>query len=115
MSKFDCLESVDGWYLSPSQQQQLFNIGAGLELGVMLPNMTSLVGVFEYCIEIKKQVATTMRCNLDDLKVSWYGELIPDDMRLFEFCLPDSMFTEGMFIKKKLSHQAIVMVDWNLQ
>ena len=81
----------------------------------MFPNMTSLVGVFEYCIEIKKQVATTMRCNLDDLKVLWYGELIPDDMKLSEFCLPDSMFTEGMFIKKKLSHHATVMVDWNLQ
>ena len=114
-TKFENLKSVDGWFISPSRQHQLYNTGKGIEIGVMLPNMTSLVGVFQYGIEIKKQVAITMRCNLEDLKVSWYGEVINDEQYLCDFHLTIDRFTEGMFIEKKLGDRAIVMVDWNLE
>ena len=114
-TKFDNLKSVDGWHIAPQAQQQLFNTGNGIEIGIMLPNMTSLIGVFSYGIEIKKQVAITLRCNLDDLKVMWYGEQIADEQYLSDFQLSSDRFIEGMFIKKRLADRAIMMVDWNLE
>ena len=106
--------ATDGWWIPPSVQKSLIKFGHGLEIGVMLPNQAWLVGVFEFGIEVKKQVCITLRCNIEDLKTTWHGQEIPDEAKLFGFKLTDNDMFNVIGVDKVMSHGAVLVVEYDL-
>jgi hypothetical protein len=107
--------ATDGWWIPPKIQKQLVDFGHGLEIGVFLPNQTWLVGVFEFAIEVKKQVCITLRCNIEDLRTTWHGQYVPDDAKLFGFKMIGNGMLDNLGIHKVMSHGAVLVVQYDLE
>ena len=66
----------DGWFISPFDQIELLNSHQGVEIGVFTPLGTWIVGVFEFGLQVKKQMCLMIRCNIDDLVLTWNGDCL---------------------------------------
>ncbi len=105
--------TVDGWYLTPAYQKDLFEAGRGLKLTIVMPDGIHLCGVFEFCVEIIKQCCITCRCNFEDLRVTWFGEEIPVEQSLRDFTLESNNYLTSAGYEKRLGNNATIVVLYN--